>query len=207
VQRGRIRAKLRGSMSFIKFLLKMERKGRKGVPGIIRVRVKDLGQLFNSMDPSPFEERDLDEDAEAFIESWAFEYPASSTLSLEVIVEQDPPQGMDEAFLGWSIHHFYEHKADIKGREFRQLMREGRVALLIGLLSLGLCFVASGFLANIQNQTLGRFLGEGFLIAGWVSMWKPIQIHLYDWWPLLRKARVYAKMSRMKVSLKKVSGK
>ncbi len=41
------------------------------------------------------------------------------------------------------------------------------------------------------------------LIAGWVSMWKPIQTFLYDWWPVLRKARVYAKMSRMRITLKK----
>ena len=48
----------------------------------IEVRLRDLGQLFNTMDPSPFHEKDLDHDAEEFIESWAREFPADAPLVL-----------------------------------------------------------------------------------------------------------------------------
>jgi hypothetical protein len=41
----------------------------------IEVFVDRIEQLFNSMDPSPFQERDLDDDAEEFIVSWAQEFP------------------------------------------------------------------------------------------------------------------------------------
>lgn len=41
----------------------------------IEVRLRDLGQLFNSLDPSPFLDRDLDAEAEKFIVSWAHELP------------------------------------------------------------------------------------------------------------------------------------
>ena len=37
---------------------------------IIRLKLRDMSQLFNSMDPSPFVEKDLDDDAEGFILSW-----------------------------------------------------------------------------------------------------------------------------------------
>jgi hypothetical protein len=37
---------------------------------IIEVRVGELRQLFNAIDPSPFRERDLDPAAEDFIVSW-----------------------------------------------------------------------------------------------------------------------------------------
>ena len=37
--------------------------------GLIEVKLTELNQLFNSMDPSPFHERDLDHDAEEFIVS------------------------------------------------------------------------------------------------------------------------------------------
>jgi hypothetical protein len=36
----------------------------------IEVFVERIEQLFNSMDPSPFHERDLDDDAEEFIAGW-----------------------------------------------------------------------------------------------------------------------------------------
>ena len=35
----------------------------------IQLRLRELAQLFNSMDPSPFLDRDLDADAEEFIVS------------------------------------------------------------------------------------------------------------------------------------------
>jgi hypothetical protein len=38
--------------------------------GLIELKLSGLNQLFNSMDPSPFHERDLDHDAEEFIVSW-----------------------------------------------------------------------------------------------------------------------------------------
>jgi len=41
------------------------------LPSMIVVRLNAVGQLFNTMDPSPFHERDLDHDAEEFIVSSA----------------------------------------------------------------------------------------------------------------------------------------
>ena len=36
-----------------------------------------------------------------------------------------------------------------------------------------------------------RIVDEGLLILGWVAMWKPLELLLYDWWPGLRKKRTY----------------
>lgn len=52
--------------------------------GLIEVKLVELNQLFNSMDPSPFHERDLDHDAEEFIVSWAQEHPKQHELKLVV---------------------------------------------------------------------------------------------------------------------------
>jgi hypothetical protein len=38
---------------------------------IIEVRVAELRQLFNAIDPSPFHQRDLDPRAKEFIVDWA----------------------------------------------------------------------------------------------------------------------------------------
>ena len=46
----------------------------RGHPHTISLKLRDMNQLFNSMDPSPFIEKDLDDDAEEFIVSWAQEF-------------------------------------------------------------------------------------------------------------------------------------
>lgn len=54
-----------------------------------------------------------------------------------------------------------------------------------------------------QAGTLPIVLREGLIIAGWVAMWRPMEIFLYEWWPLLRKGHLYQKLSRMHVEVGK----
>jgi hypothetical protein len=40
---------------------------------------------------------------------------------------------------------------------------------------------------------------ESLLIGGWVAMWRPMEIFLYDWWVIRGERRVYDRLSRMNV--------
>jgi hypothetical protein len=46
----------------------------RGCVNTIEIKLQEFEQLFNTIDPSPFHEKDLDHDLEEFIESWAKEY-------------------------------------------------------------------------------------------------------------------------------------
>jgi hypothetical protein len=50
----------------------------------IEIRLRRLQQLFNSLDPSPFHERDLDQEAEDYIVESADEFPLQTPLHLVV---------------------------------------------------------------------------------------------------------------------------
>jgi hypothetical protein len=50
----------------------------------IQIRMESTAQLFDSLDPSPFNEKDLDKDAEEFIVSWARELPSDVPLKIVV---------------------------------------------------------------------------------------------------------------------------
>ena len=43
---------------------------------------------------------------------------------------------------------------------------------------------------------------EGMLIAGWVAMWRPLEIFLYDWWPVRRRNRIFGKLAAMPVLIR-----
>jgi hypothetical protein len=45
-------------------------------------------------------------------------------------------------------------------------------------------------------------LAEGILICGWVAMWRPIQIFLYDWWPIARMIAVYKRLTRIAIDVR-----
>jgi len=83
----------------------------------------------------------------------------------------------------------------------RNTLRLGRASLAVGLLFLAAC-VAGAQLIFTHDNVLSDLLHEGLLIVGWVAMWRPLEILLYDWWPLLRDARMYARIAQMPVELR-----
>jgi hypothetical protein len=168
----------------------------------IEVFVDRIEQLFNSMDPSPFHERDLDDDAEEFIVGWAREFPRRDPVSLVVHVNQLPAHEDAQHLLETAVHNYFTYRAKLNWLEFRHLLKQGRTSLVIGLAFLAACMLTSQLLRR-QLGTLSIILREGLIIAGWVAMWRPMEIFLYEWWPLRRKGHLYEKLSRMHVEVRK----
>ena len=154
------------------------------------------------MDPSPFHERDLDDDAEEFIVGWAREFPRRDPVSLVVHVNQLSAHGNTQQLVETAVHNYFAYRAKLNRFELRYLLKQGRDSLIIGLAFLAACVITSQLLRR-QAGTLPIVLREGLIIAGWVAMWRPMEIFLYEWWPLLRKGRLYQKLSRMHVEVRK----
>jgi hypothetical protein len=171
-----------------------------GHPHTIRVKLRDMSQLFNSMDPSPFIEKDLDDDAEEFIVSWAQEFSRDSPIKLRIYLDQWPAADPKE-LITTAVHNHFAHRAKITRLEFKRLLKQGRTSLFIGLVFLAVCLLLSKVLLGHEVGTWAAVVRESLTIAGWVAMWRPMQIYLYDWWPLLRRSRTYAKLGHMPVQV------
>ena len=168
-------------------------------PLSMTLQLRDLAQLFNSMDPSPFHDRDLDADAEEFIASWARELNPRHELELTIHLATPPAEGT--ADVENAVRHYFLNRAEMKQREFRHLMRRGRSSLIVGLLFLVGCLGAGELLVVIGHGTFAKIAKEGLTIVGWVAMWFPLQIYLYDWWPIRDERRVMERLSRMRVQV------
>ena len=169
---------------------------------IIEVRVGELKQLFNAIDPSPFHDKDLDPDAEEFIVGWSTELPRDAPLAL--LVHLDRPAGLpDEAeVLRDAIHESFARRALNSRRRLRDLFRRGRISLLIAIVFLSTCLALGDLIAaRMAGGRFGVILREGLLIGGWVAMWRPIEIFLYDWWPIRREAHLFDRLAAMPVRI------
>lgn len=170
--------------------------------GLIEVRVTDLNRLFNAMDPSPFREKDLDPNAEAFIVGWARDMPGDVRLGLLIYVERPMGTSDEVGVVREAVHEFFTERARAARREVRQLLRVGRVSLMIGLAFLAVSIVGGDILAGTERSgRLGGVLQESLLIGGWVAMWRPLEIFLYDWWPIRAEARLFDRLGSMLVRI------
>jgi len=168
----------------------------------IEVRVAEIRQLFNSMDPSPFRERDLDPKAEAFIVDWARELRRDAPLALVARVSRDAPSAEEIGALREGVREYFAHSADVTRARLRQLFRTGRWALLIGLAFVACANLIGDLIANmVAGSHYGRFVHESIVIGAWVALWRPLEIFLYEWWPILGEARLYDRLSAMQVQV------
>jgi hypothetical protein len=168
----------------------------------IEVHVADLAQFLNAMDPSPFPERDLDPRVENYILDWAREAHRHATLELEIHVDRPPANPADSDALRSSLTRYFDERGQSKRHELKRLLKRGRTSLLVGV-----AFLAA---ASVTGELLHRLLepgghvgimSEGLLIGGWVAMWRPIEILLYDWWPLRAEYQLFDRLRDMKVHI------
>lgn len=170
--------------------------------GVIAVHLVELNQLFNSIDPSPFHERDLDRDAEKFIVDWAKEFPAEKPLAL--LVHLDKPGLTPDVgdTVRDAVHTFFRSRSEQTRKRLGRLFRIGRTSLLIGLLFLAACLIGGDWIVRLLPASrLAGIVRESLVIGGWVAMWRPLEIFLYDWWPILNERRLYDRLSRMAVRI------
>jgi hypothetical protein len=169
----------------------------------IELNLRDIDQLFNTIDPSPFQERDLDRNAEDFILSWAHEFRLDEPMDLIVHLKKLPEGKNAKHLVEESIHHYFTYRARLNHMEFRRLMKQGRLSLVVGVSFLGLCLLTTQLLMSNRHGIVPDFIQQGLTIAGWVAMWRPMEIYLYDWWPLRQRGKIFNKLSHMPVEIRK----
>ena len=164
------------------------------------IHVGELKQLYNEMDPAPFRDRDLDPRAEEFIVDWGREVRRNAPLALIVHLSRRPATPEEVTSLRQAVREYFAQAASHARAQVRQLFREGRWSLLIGVLFLGIAIVLGDLLIYLVGRwDYGEILGHSLLIGGWVVLWRPFEIFLYEWWPILGEARLYDRLSAMQV--------
>lgn len=168
---------------------------------VIELRLRDVDQLFDALDPAPFHEKELNSNAEEYLVESAKEL--LSGVPREIVLYVDRPKYVDgDIAIGSAIRDHFARRSTQLQRAMRRLLRRGFVSLLIGLSFLTAMFaLAQALGAWVGDHAVARVLHEGLMIIGWVAMWKPLEILLYDWWPILAERRLFDRLSRVPVRI------
>jgi len=163
---------------------------------IIDIRIRSLRQLFDSLDPSPFHERGLDVDAETYLVDSASDLPAAP-LSLVIHAPEAMRARMDEAAKAIHGHFRYRHEQSL--RRHRRRMRASRVALFAGLLIMVACLGLRALLMQWIGNGIAQGIGEGLLVLGWVALWRPAEMLLFERWESAQERLILARLACAKV--------
>ena len=143
----------------------------------IEMQLDSLAQLFDSLDPAPFHDRSLDRDAEAWLVESVDEVALKVPLELVIRGPQSLAASLEE--VERAVHTHFRRALEHEEWRLRRRMRVGRVALVIGLAVLALTLVTRHLLHSVTSSATD-VLGEGLLIVGWVGLWRPAEMLLFE---------------------------
>ena len=162
----------------------------------VRVHVRSLAQLFNSLDPSPFWDRDLDPTAAQFIEDEFREKLSAHTWHLDVHVLDGAELATD---LQAAVEHYYVRLAGSARLRLRENLRVTQIALLGGTAIFLACMTLRQLLSGISAS---RFINEGLIVLAWLALWRPTEALVYGWVPLYRQRRLYQRLAAIRVTVR-----
>ena len=166
----------------------------------LELRLREPNHLFDPLDASSFIERDLNHRVEEFIVESMKELDSKG--SCEVVLHFDQPRTIadEEQIVARAIQGYFARRAKVLRLKLHRLIRRGSISLVIGLVFFGLFFLSGRMLVHFMGENAyTRLLTESLIIGGWVAMWRPLEIFLYDWWPILGERRLYDRISRIRV--------
>lgn len=179
----------------------MERYRRDGKAFCIDLSFKDYSQLYDNRDPAPFIERDLDEEFVKYLLMCMAEIPENEPKK---IVLKGPPievgNKVQEEFIE-AFHSYFEHEVRALDNELKELLRLGRTSFFFGITFLVVCLIIATKIIG-DEILIYKIFREGLVIMGWVALWKPINIFLYEWWPHLGKRKVLKYLSKIKIEFR-----
>lgn len=181
---------------------KNERYRRENGAVVIEIAVKNSRQLFNESDPAPFRERDLDDDFVTYVVSSIQEFPVQTKMKLEIFMTDESDKLIDRTVIREAIRTYFEYETKLARSNLRKRLRMARFFFIMGFAALFICLGVAHFITSLQSSSpIIDIVREGFIISGWVAMWRPIEVLLYDWWPIRERRRYYDKIAKIDVAI------
>ena len=64
---------------------------------------------------------------------------------------------------------------------------------------LALVIVVGEYIASQLKERYASLIEDSLVIGSWVALWRPLEIFLYDWWPIRAEAKLFDRLSQMDV--------
>jgi hypothetical protein len=169
---------------------------------LIQMKLSSVLQLFNSFDPAPFHEKELDNNAENYIVDAVKDFPPKTRFKI-VIYLPEVIIGTKEALrIPEAIRSHFEYNSLMQKRKFRERFIYGEFALIVGLSFLAIATIASLAIdAYSSSLPVAHLIANALEVTGWVAMWEPVTVFLFQLWPIVKQRKIYEKISRMEIDI------
>ncbi len=159
----------------------------------IKLQTSSVESLFDKQDPRDIPERNLNADWLEYLFEVMNDKPRNGAINLHITLSSVGPE-WDAETLPEVMRAEFKNYDELLRRRLKDNFRLGRSSLAIALVALAVFILLSEIVHMVGAGFFERAFEEGFLIIGWVALWRPVEILLYDWWPIRDRRRKVARI-------------
>lgn len=142
----------------------------------------------------------LHPDAVTMLLSLAGQSPRNTHFVLEFTVPPQDTGRLEE--VREAVEAQFTRTQEDAARHLRQIMRNGRVAAVVGLLFMALLLGSvQAVVLLTEGQNMVKAVSESLMIFAWVALWRPGELLLYEHWPVRRQRALAGQLARADVAL------
>ena len=173
---------------------------RRNATGAVDIRLESAEQLFHSLDPHAGY-RQIDERIEEFLIQEARALPRKAKIHVRLFVANDKADAAERPEVGRALRAHFAYRARVEHARLRDLLWRGLFSLVVGMLVLAICLRVGPWIGSFTKEATGNFVDTAFQIVGWAANWRPVEIFLYDWWPIAEDRRLFRRLAGAQVEL------
>ena len=152
--------------------------------------------------PLPLPYRKLYAEVLEYLEDVAQQMPKGEEARIVVYLPiEEIQQGLEQK-LNKVLDIYGDARLEKLKREEKRALGASLSALAWGFAFMLVCQII-GVLADFpKHPTLTNTISEGFLVLGWVALWKPFETLLFDWRPSVERTKLHECLAAMPVVLR-----
>jgi hypothetical protein len=165
----------------------------------ITLQILNINELLRSP-ISPYRKRTLRSDAEEFIFEEAEALSRKTAINIKVHLALSEIKYKDD--IATAIHRHFCYRREQSQKELKRVFQYGWRTLFVALGLLAIIFSLTEIAIRFMpDNRIVLFIRESFIILGWVVLWRPLELLLYDWYPIKIKINLYYRLEDSKVEV------
>ena len=166
----------------------------------IILKLEDLDQMLIVPRNLFYGKRMLRPDAEEFIIEEAEKLPSRTAIYLKVYLPPATLNGSQE--IETAIHQHFAYRKNKSLKQLRRTLQLGWRGLLIAIVFLSvLVSFTLIVIGQMPEGGLSIIVREILIILGWVALWRPADLLLYEWRQFKRDANLFERLEHCKVEI------
>ena len=165
----------------------------------LTLNLQNANEILRSPE-APYRKRAINRDVEDFIVEEAENLSRKNAINIVVYLLSSETEKND--YIEIALHRHFCYRKEQSQKKFKRVLQYGWRTLVIALGLLVVLFSLTQIAIRLWPENrIVMFIRESFIILGWVALWRPMELLLYDWYPIKRNIDLFRRLEQSNVQV------